>query len=112
MVGHYLANSRWPSGVSRNTLGRYYQLGRARGLGDYYRPNQAYDRGVFRGRTSLTPHLGALDTSSSLVWIAAGAAAIAGILWLAKPSRSTSRKVAQLAARRALASKALRELEA
>jgi len=109
MIGHYL------------TLSRYYQLGAAspRALGDYYRPNQAYDRGVFRGRTDLVPHLGQLPDLSQpvsvqpnlLLW--GGLAALAAVwLWGAKSGPELKkRRLARMAAQRSRLSERIKELE-
>jgi hypothetical protein len=106
-------------------MGRYYQLG-------YYRPNQAYDRSIIRGRTTLRRSadlrgLGMADATSTAndilnaaapattdyttpLLILGGVAAV-GLLFLRKGSgASDKKKIARLAAQRALASRQLKEL--
>jgi len=104
-------------------VGKYYQLG-------YYRPNQAYDRSIIRGRTSLyrSADLRGLgdDTTTAATSLLStpvqvspglllgGLAALGAAFYLFGAKRGPqmrAKKIARLSSQRASLSKRIKELE-
>lgn len=76
----------------------------------FFRPNQALMRGRYASRPALAGMGGIFDNMNpTLLALGVGAAVLAGVLFFGKRRSSDKRRIAQLASRRALAEKALRE---
>ena len=78
----------------------------------YYRPNQAFDRGVIRGRLSGLGQTSALSSIPSWAWLAGGGALALLFLFPAKGGGRTKRKIARAAAARVRADEQLKALGA